>query len=442
MNKTNLKAIVAVLAVSILIPVMAAAQEVTLDVSISKPWLLAGTDQVAYLKVALTGFEMESNRERTPVNVAIVLDRSGSMDGEKIARAREAARMAVALLDARDIVSIVTYSDTVSVLVPSTRASDHTYIQERIDSIHADGSTALFAGVSKGAEELRKFFDDNRVNRVILLSDGLANVGPDSPASLGDLGASLRKSGISVTTIGLGLGYNEDLMVRLAEKSDGNHAFVENSRDLARIFEYEFDDILSVVAQDVEIEIRCADGVKPMRLLGRESEIYGQTVVTTINQLYSSQEKYIILEVQIGPRSEGEQISLADVLLEYNNMLTQRRDRLDGGVGVRFTGSSDQVERNIDRPATVSAVMQIATERSEEAVTLRDQGLVQEAQASMMANSLFLQQNAEVLESDELAGYGAEMAEGAEVIADDDEWNAKRKELVDEQHEKRSQQSY
>lgn len=350
--------------------------------------------------------------------------------------------MAVALLDARDIVSIVTYSDTVSVLVPSTRASDHTYIQERIDSIHADGSTALFAGVSKGAEELRKFFDDNRVNRVILLSDGLANVGPDSPASLGDLGASLRKSGISVTTIGLGLGYNEDLMVRLAEKSDGNHAFVENSRDLARIFEYEFDDILSVVAQDVEIEIRCADGVKPMRLLGRESEIYGQTVVTTINQLYSSQEKYIILEVQIGPRSEGEQISLADVLLEYNNMLTQRRDRLDGGVGVRFTGSSDQVERNIDRPATVSAVMQIATERSEEAVTLRDQGLVQEAQASMMANSLFLQQNAEVLESDELAGYGAEMAEGAEVIADDDEWNAKRKELVDEQHEKRSQQSY
>ena len=426
MNKTNLKAIVAVLAVSILIPVMAAAQEVTLDVSISKPWLLAGTDQVAYLKVALTGFEMESNRERTPVNVAIVLDRSGSMDGEKIARAREAARMAVALLDARDIVSIVTYSDTVSVLVPSTRASDHTYIQERIDSIHADGSTALFAGVSKGAEELRKFFDDNRVNRVILLSDGLANVGPDSPASLGDLGASLRKSGISVTTIGLGLGYNEDLMVRLAEKSDGNHAFVENSRDLARIFEYEFDDILSVVAQDVEIEIRCADGVKPMRLLGRESEIYGQTVVTTINQLYSSQEKYIILEVQIGPRSEGEQISLADVLLEYNNMLTQRRDRLDGGVGVRFTGSSDQVERNIDRPATVSAVMQIATERSEEAVTLRDQGLVQEAQASMMANSLFLQQNAEVLESDELAGYGAEMAEGAEVIADDDEWNAKR----------------
>ena len=87
---------------------------------------------------------------------------------------------------------------------------------------------------------------------------------PDSPAALGDLGASLGKSGISVTTIGLGLGYNEDLMVRLAEKSDGNHAFVENSRDLSRIFEYEFGDILSVVAQDVKIKINCLPGVKPV----------------------------------------------------------------------------------------------------------------------------------------------------------------------------------
>jgi Ca-activated chloride channel family protein len=350
--------------------------------------------------------------------------------------------MAVGLLDSRDIVSIVTYSDSVSVLVPATRATNTGYLRERISSIYADGSTALFAGVSKGADELMKFFDRNRVNRVILLSDGLANVGPDSPAALGDLGASLRKSGISVTTIGLGLGYNEDLMVRLAEKSDGNHAFVENSRDLARVFEFEFGDILSVVAQDVEIEINCGAGIKPIRMIGREAEIIGSNVVTTINQLYSGQEKYVVLEVEVEPHPESREITLADVLLRYDNMLTKRQDLLSGGIQVGFTASRQQVEENVNRPAMESAILQIATERSEEAIDLRDKGLVQEAQEVMRANSEFLQENAAVLESEELAGYGASMAAGAEAIEDDEEWNATRKQMIDDQHEKRSQQSY
>ncbi|MBN1685034.1 MAG: VWA domain-containing protein, partial [Spirochaetales bacterium] len=265
-----------------LLPGAVSAQELFFETTVANPWLLAGRSNTTYLKISLTGFDIGVRNERTPVNVAIVLDRSGSMDGEKIVQAREAAKMAVELLGPRDIASIVTYSDTVTVLVPATRVTDRRYIMDKIDSIFADGSTALFAGVSKGADEILKFFDAQKVNRVILLSDGLANVGPDSPAALGDLGASLRKTGISVTTIGLGLGYNEDLMVRLAEKSDGNHAFVENSKDLSRIFEYEFGDILSVVAQDIEIEIRCGDGVRPVRVLGREAEIIGSVVITSI----------------------------------------------------------------------------------------------------------------------------------------------------------------
>ena len=113
------------------------------------------------------------------------------------------------------------------------------------------------------------------MNRVILLSDGQANVGPKSATELGELGMSLGKEGISVTTIGLGAGYNEDLMANLAGYSDGNHAFVENAEDLVRIFNYEFGDVLSVVAQDLVIRIQLMDGVRPMRLLGRDGEILG-----------------------------------------------------------------------------------------------------------------------------------------------------------------------
>ena len=442
MDKRRMGIVLLSIAVALAGAVSVGAQEIGIDVTTATPWLLAGEDHVTHLKVSLTGFSLAEQEERTPVNIAIVLDRSGSMDGEKIAYARDAAKMAIDLLESHDIVSIVTYSDTVSVLMPATRVSDKRYIRNRIDEIYADGSTALFAGVSKGAQEVSKFFDDNKVNRVILLSDGLANVGPDSPAALGDLGASLGKSGISVTTIGLGLGFNEDLMVRLAEKSDGNHAFVENSRDLARIFEYEFGDILSVVAQDVEIEIRCATGVRPLRVLGREADIVGQRVYTTLNQLYSEQEKYILLEVSVDSHEEATDIPLAEISLSYNNMVSQRVNRFSDIINIGFTARRDQVEKSIDVSVMESAILQIATEQSDEAVRLRDEGRVEEAKSAMQATSTFLQSNAAKFESEELAGYGAAMAEDAESIEDEDDWNATRKKMVDDQYENRSQQSY
>jgi Ca-activated chloride channel family protein len=256
-----------------------AASGVRLGVGLVNPVVLAGSRQRSYLRVSLTGYAPELVAKRPPANVAIVLDRSGSMQGEKIAQAREAALVALDMLDERDVLSVVTYDDTVSVLIPATRVQDRRWIANAIRRIEPGGRTALFAGVSRGAAELRKFLHEERVNRVILLSDGLANIGPDSPGALGELGASLRKEGMSVTTIGLGLGYNEDLMVRLAASSDGNHAFVESTEDLVRIFAAEFRDILNVVAREVTVEIRCRGAVLPVRVLGRDADVVGQNVI-------------------------------------------------------------------------------------------------------------------------------------------------------------------
>jgi Ca-activated chloride channel family protein len=179
-------------------PAATSAEQVRLEVSLDKPTMLADKKQAAFVKIGLTGFKLESSQKRTPVNVAIVLDKSGSMQGEKIAKAKEAAIAAIGRLGAEDIASVVAYDSTVQVIVPATKLSDKEAVLQQIRGIEANGSTALFAGVSKGADELRKFFDKNRVNRVILLSDGLANVGPQSPSELAELGASLMKEGIYV----------------------------------------------------------------------------------------------------------------------------------------------------------------------------------------------------------------------------------------------------
>ncbi len=327
---------------------VAMADTARLDAALATPVLMEGARQNAYLRVAVTGQPLPGEAERAPVNLAIVIDRSGSMQGQKIAAARDAAKRAIDRLRGDDIISVVAYESTVEVLVPATRATDTTAIYQAIDGISAGGSTALFAGVSKGAGEVRKFLSKDRVNRIILLSDGLANVGPSSPGELGDLGTALGKEGITVSTMGLGLGYNEDLMTRLALASDGNHMFVENAVDLERAYALEFGDALSVVAQDVEMRLSCKPGVRPVRVLGREATIDGQIVRTSLNQLGSGQTRYVIVELDVPAYKADDTAAVADVEITYRDMNSGNRIEQTKVVLARYTNSAEVVEQKTD----------------------------------------------------------------------------------------------
>lgn len=424
------------------LPLSAQAQEVTLDLSLATPVMTANSVQKAYVKISLDGFALEGRAERTPANVAIVLDRSGSMGGDKIRHAREAAVMAIDRLDTQDIVSVVAYDSQVEVVVPATRLQEREPLYRAVRAIRAGGNTALFAGVSKGAHELRKFLDRNRVNRVILLSDGLANVGPQSASELGRLGQSLATEGISVTTIGLGLGYNEDLMTRLAGMSDGNHAFVENAAELARVFQYEFGDVMSVVAQDLIIEIRCLNGVRPLRLLGRDGEVVGDRVRTRLNQLYSEQEKYLVLEVEVPAQEAGRELELASVQVDYANLATRRSEHLEARVQASFSASQEEVQLAVDKPALESAVEQVANEYSREAVERRDQGDVAGAKSLLEKSAEFLGSQAQALSSPKLEAQKQEALQDADTLSSEEDWNRQRKELREKQYKRATQQSY
>ncbi|MEM7017207.1 MAG: VWA domain-containing protein [Pseudomonadota bacterium] len=419
-----------------------AAQRPDLDVSLSTPVMPANQKQTAFLKVALTGFELPNKTSRPPLNVAIVLDKSGSMSGDKIHHAREAAIMAVSMLGPNDIASVVTYDDVVRVVAPATKVTDKHAITQAIRNIPAGGSTALFAGVSKGAQEVRKFFDQTRVNRVILLSDGRANVGPSSPTELGQLGGSLGSEGISVTTIGLGLGYNEDLMTQLAGYSDGNHAFAENAYALGDIFQSEFGSALSVVAQDVEIDIHCAEGIRPLRVLGREAEILGQRVRVNMNQLAGLQEKFIMLEVETTPGQAGQKRDVASVDVSYLNMLNKKREQQQQRIDVAFSESKEEVKKAVDNRVMSSATAQIANIMSKEAVQLRDEGKTEQAGEKLKEAGRLLRQNAEEYAAPELEVMADQTEADADSIAKDEEWNAKRKSMRERQYKQDNQQDY
>lgn len=419
--------VIALTAAPFIIAGAAHAKTVKVKAGLATPIMQADAETTAFLRVALTGFELDSGLQRPPLNVALVLDQSSSMSGEKIQRAKEAAIMAVSKLSSDDVVSIVTYDSTVRVLVPATKATNKSKLYDAIQSIRADGNTALFAGTSKGANEVSRYLSRERVNRVVLLSDGMANVGPDSPKELGELGKALAKKGMSVSTIGLGLGYNEDLMTQLANYSDGNHDFVKNSADLARVFDREFGDAMSVVAQDVKIEIICEEGITPIRIIGREGTIIGNRVTTRVNQLYSAQENYVILEVSVPASREGSQREVAQVNVRYNNMATKQSEEAKGLVAVSFSNSREQVNKAIDKIAYESAVEQVANVETQRALELRDLGKVEEAEATLTSNASFLDDAARLISSPKLSRQSKESEAEASAVKNDSEWNESRK---------------
>ncbi len=401
------------------------ARPVDLDVQVSQPRLLAGAPRTTHVWIGLTGRGAATDR-RAPLNVAIVLDRSGSMSGRKIEEAKHAATMAIGRLRDDDIVSVVAYQSTVDVLVPATRLYDRAQVLAAIRSLRPGGNTALFGGVSKGASELRKFLDRNSVNTLILLSDGLANVGPSSPGELAALGVSLAREGMAVTTIGLGLGYNEDLMTRLAMASDGNHFFVEDAADLEYAFATEFGDALSAVAQGVDLHIRCPKGVRPIRVLGREAEISGRDVHARVNQLFRDQTRYLLLEVEVASAEPGRRVPVAEVDVHYQDLLDGRSATLRGRAAVSFSDSPAAVEASTNRKVMVEVVRQVGNEQNELAMALRDAGKTAEARRAYVSNSVFLQEKAKEYEDEGLLQDATANVDASKNL-DGADWTRERK---------------
>jgi Ca-activated chloride channel family protein len=426
---------------SLVLAPMSHAKQVDVSVSVSNPVIPSGITTTTYVHFSLTGLPIHQKHLRAPVNLAIVLDKSGSMQGEKIRHAKIAAINAVRMLQNNDIVSIVTYDDNVHVLVPATKASDRHNIIAAIERIHAGGATALFGGVSKGAHEVRKFKGSDRVNRIILLSDGLANRGPSTPGELGALGRSLGGEGITVSTIGLGLDYNEDLMAQLAMNSDGNHMFAETPEDVARAFAADLGDALSVVAQEISIVFNCANGIRPVRVIGRDAEISGQRVRMSMNQLYGEQTKFMVLEVEVSPTATNVHRSVGTATIQHTNMQNQITETHEFALFVEGGETLEAVEKNEDKKIMTSVVQMKGVETNKRALELRDVGKLEEAKEALRSNVVFLYENAEKYDSEELKDYSVSNDLQIEQFDQDDAtFKRSRKAIREEQHSIQTQQ--
>ena len=448
-------AVFALIPGAVLLTPAAHAAQVHLDADLGQSALPSKSSGSVYLRLSLKSLAAEKKEHRTPLNVAIVIDRSGSMEGDRIVAAREAANVALERLSADDVVSLVAFNHKVDVLHPAARlGTSHESLKRAIAQLKPDGTTALYAGVKEGGQQVKEFVSDTKVNRVILVSDGLANVGPSTPSEVASLGRELAGKGISVTTIGLGLDYNEDLMQRLAAASDGNHAFVESPRQLASIFDKEFGDALSVSARDIIINIEFKEGFKPKRVLGREAEISGSRVTLKMTQMQSDNERYVVIEAGVPAGAAPGDMSVADVEMEYFDLDTNAKATSQASVRAKITSDEKEAEASLNKSVMSQVTEQVATENSERSVELRDKGDIEGAKKMLQDNAAYLGRQKGSLSTSSVASPAAPTAsiqkleelekrsnEAANSLEGED-WDRTRKAMRYDQHKSKVQQKY
>ena len=409
-----------------------AADGIEIDARPSHGKLLRGEQQRIFIRIGIKSPRPERNSDRPPLNIALVMDKSGSMRGRRIEEARKAARMGLSRLNSNDIISLVAYDSTVKTLVPATKATNPGRIARKIERLEAGGSTAIYAGMQTAANQVRKFAEAERVNRIILLSDGLANVGPKDPSDFERLGRELSGEGIIVSTIGLGNGYNEDLMAGLARTGEGNHAFVQEPQDLVNFFNQEFDEAVGVVARDVEIIIRTYRPVRPIGGLGRKAGVSGSELKFKVGQLIGGTEQVLMAEVEVPRGIDASSPDIANVEIRYRSVETGVEVTKSARVRAGWTNDEKTAERNTDGNVMRDVTLLQARQRRERAIELRDHGNIDAARAAFKENAMFLKKRQDTFGFTGTEAYDAERKANeqiAEDVASPSAWAVQRKSL-------------
>lgn len=256
-----------------------------------------------------------SSKNRTPLNISIVLDRSGSMDGPKLHAAREAAALLVQRLAPEDVVSVVAYDDEVTTVAqPSTANADG--VSSAIRQIHAGGSTNLSGGWLKGRDYVSRNVKPEVANRVVLLTDGQANAGIIDPDRLTALCAQANEHGIRTTTIGFGADFNEHLLDRMAQAGGGNMHYIEHADQAPAVFAEEIEGLLSLAAQNLTLSIVPAEGAQAVAVHHSypRQEIDGGLRLE-LGDLYAREPKLVLIEFLVLTPLIGD-VQIAKLVLE------------------------------------------------------------------------------------------------------------------------------
>jgi Ca-activated chloride channel family protein len=315
--------------------------------------------------------------DRHPLNLSLVLDRSGSMQGVKLEYVQQAAQFLVQRLGADDHLSVVSYNEQVMVDVPAQAVIEKDRINAIIEKLFASGMTNLSGGWLQGCQLVAENAAEGQVNRVLLLSDGLANRGVTDAAKLEAIARQKRAEGITTTTMGVGLEFNEDLLTRIAREGGGAYYFIDDPDQAPAIFEEELKGLLNVVGQNLTVTLTPTQDITMVRQLNAyPTGKAGEAVVFRLGDLFADELKTLLLELTIPALKDLGQVEVAHLRFEYDELgesgVSHRVIELPVWVNIV---SADQAEGRLRDPEVVKTALLLEAARArEEAIEHADQG--------------------------------------------------------------------
>ncbi|MBX3214940.1 MAG: VWA domain-containing protein [Labilithrix sp.] len=389
--------------------------------SLSHTKVLAGQTTPVYAELRLVADPAERAAVRAPISLAVVLDTSGSMSGEKIEDAKRSVLRLLSDMRDDDEITVIRYSDTSELLQPLTRVgSIRASLSARIREITAEGGTNIPGGLSHGLRSLDEAAK-GRVRRIVLVSDGLDG----TRAQAESLARTSFASGITVSSLGIGLDFDESYMGAVAQSGHGNFAFIKDGGSLAGFLKRELDETATTTVENARVAIDLPSGTRFVSATGADATFDGARVELRLGSLFAGDERRVIVELAADGSSSGSAIRPSAT---WNRIGQATTSVSVPALSLVATADPSEVERGRDGAVLASSASVVASKRQLEAASAYSRGdvvtatrLAAENEASLgaalaaapptAAPALTAQMNAY---SEQKRGFGAHRPQSAE----------------------------
>ncbi len=389
----------------------------TLTSRLSHPYIPTGASEL-FATFDVAGAQVPGAK-RSPVNLALVIDRSGSMSGYKLAQAKQAARHLIGLLGDEDRLAIVHYgSDVKSLPAMQATAGNRERMFQYVDGIWDEGGTNIGAGLSTGRYQLSTAQQSFNVNRLILMSDGQPTEGLTSNEDLTRMARELRTTGITLSAIGVGTDFNEDLMQGFAEYGAGAYGFLEDAAQLSTLFQKDLQQAGTTVARAVTMTFTLPPGTSLGEVLGYRASQTGNAVQVALPDFSAGQLERVVVRLHVSGDAAGRTVPVVDLKLAYSDLIRDAAALNTASLSAVVTDRREEVAARQDRDATVYAARARSAVNTQKAAEALSEGRKDEAK-------LYLQRNQALFrETSAVAGAAAVAADQAEQQAALDEYDS------------------
>lgn len=304
---------------------------------------------------------------RLPLNLSLVIDRSGSMEGEPIEFVKRACGYVVDLLEPSDILSIITFSDSVEVVMPPRRVVNKTLIREHIQRIEIGNTTNLYDGMLVGCQSVASVMSEQMLTRVLVFTDGEPTAGIKEFSSIVQLAADQKARGITITVLGFGPEFNEELLAGIARRSGGNYYFIQRPELIPEVFRRELELLMTVVARNVRLILTFPRFTQLRQVYGADANTQGRVVEIPQVDIERGAVVTQLVELELQMRPQG-RYRVAKVALVYDDTITGRVERLEANAIMEFTKDIARIPQAVKPRVQQEIDIQIASRNLERTI--------------------------------------------------------------------------